>query len=339
MLVSIRCEADMILLFPPSSFTILNNINIRLAYGELGTLNFKFPPKLLNSVKMSKESIAFIGTGVMGRSMAGHLLSSGYLVNVYNRTQSKADELVAAGASWCDSPAIAASGADIVITIVGFPKDVEEVYLGDDGILANAKSGSLIIDMTTSSPMLAKKIAAAAAEKGIGALDAPVSGGDLGAKEARLSIMVGGSQTDFDRAQPVFEVMGKNIQLQGEAGSGQYTKMVNQIAIASGMMGICEAMAYARKSGLDPFTVLKSIETGAAGSWSLSNLAPRALKGDFAPGFYVKHFIKDMRIAIESADEMGLELPGLKLAKSLYDKLAAQGGEDNGTQALLKLYQ
>lgn len=287
---------------------------------------------------MSKETIAFIGTGVMGRSMAGHLLNAGYPLNVYNRTKSKTDELVAAGATWCDTPSAASAGADIIITIVGFPKDVEEVYLGDDGILANAKSGSLFIDMTTSSPALAKKIAETAEGKGIGSLDAPVSGGDLGAKEARLSIMVGGSQADFDRALPAFEIMGKNIQLQGPAGSGQYTKMVNQIAIAAGMLGITEAMAYAKKSGLDPFHVLKSIETGAAGSWSLSNLSPRALKGDFAPGFFVKHFIKDMRIAIESADEMGLELPGLKLAKSLYDKLAAQGGEDNGTQALLMLY-
>jgi len=287
---------------------------------------------------MSKETIAFIGTGVMGRSMAGHLLNAGYPLNVYNRTKSKTDELVAAGANWCDTPGSASAEADIIITIVGFPKDVEEVYLGEDGILANAKSGSLFIDMTTSSPALAKKIAEAAQGKGIGSLDAPVSGGDLGAKEARLSIMVGGSQEDFDRALPAFEIMGKNIQLQGPAGSGQYTKMVNQIAIAAGMLGITEAMAYAKKSGLDPFHVLKSIETGAAGSWSLSNLSPRALKGDFAPGFFVKHFIKDMRIAIESADEMGLELPGLKLAKSLYDKLAAQGGEDNGTQALLKLY-
>lgn len=287
---------------------------------------------------MSKDSIAFIGTGVMGRSMAGHLLKAGYSVNVYNRTKSKTDDLVAAGAVWCETPGAAANGADIVITIVGFPKDVEEVYLGEAGILSNAKPGSLIIDMTTSSPTLAKKIAEAAKEKGIGCLDAPVSGGDLGAREARLSIMVGGSQADFDRALPLFEVMGKNIQLQGPAGSGQFTKMVNQIAIASGMLGITEAMAYAKKSGLDPFQVLKSIETGAAGSWSLSNLSPRALKGDFAPGFFVKHFIKDMRIAIESADEMGLALPGLKLAKSLYDKLAAAGGEDHGTQALLKLY-
>lgn len=287
---------------------------------------------------MSQKTIAFIGTGVMGRSMATHLLNAGYPVNVFNRTKARTDDLVAAGATWHDSPGAAAADADIIITVVGFPKDVEEVYLGGGGILENAKSGSLVIDMTTSSPDLAKKIATIAAEKGIGALDAPVSGGDLGAKEARLSIMVGGEESDFERALPTFEIMGKNIQLQGKAGAGQYTKMCNQIAIASGMLGITEAMAYAKKSGLDPFHVLKSIETGAAGSWSLSNLSPRALKGDFAPGFYVKHFIKDMRIAIESADDMGLELPGLKLAKTLYAKLAAQGGEDDGTQALLKLY-
>ena len=287
---------------------------------------------------MSKETISFIGTGVMGRSMAGHLLNAGYPIQVYNRTKSKADDLVSSGATWCNTPGEAAKGADIIITIVGFPKDVEEVYLAEGGILANAGAGSLLIDMTTSSPSLAKKIAAAAEGKGIGSLDAPVSGGDLGAREARLSIMVGGSENDFNRALPIFEVIGKNIQLQGEASAGQLTKMSNQIAIAAGMLGITEAMAYAKKSGLDPFHVLKSIETGAAGSWSLSNLSPRALKGDFAPGFFVKHFIKDMGIAIESADEMGLELPGLKLAKTLYDKLAAQGGEDDGTQSLLKLY-
>jgi 3-hydroxyisobutyrate dehydrogenase len=287
---------------------------------------------------MSKETIAFIGTGVMGKSMAGHLLNAGFPIQVYNRTKSKTDDLVVSGATWCGTPGAASKGADIIITIVGFPKDVEEVYLAEDGILANAQSGCLLIDMTTSSPALAKKIAAAAKEKGIGSLDAPVSGGDLGAKEARLSIMVGGSQDNFNRALPIFEIIGKNIQLQGEAGAGQFTKMCNQIAIAAGMVGITEAMAYAKQSGLDPFQVLNSIETGAAGSWSLSNLSPRALKGDFAPGFYVKHFIKDMRIAIESADEMGLELPGLKLAKTLYDKLAAQGGENDGTQSLLKIY-
>jgi len=287
---------------------------------------------------MSKERIAFIGIGVMGNSMAGHLLDAGYPLTVFNRTQSKADDLVARGASWAESPAAAAAEADIVITIVGFPADVEATYFGDSGVFKTIRSGALVIDMTTSSPLLAKRIAEAASDKGIGALDAPVSGGDLGAREARLSIMVGGEKSDFDRAMPLFDIMGKNIQLQGPAGSGQYTKMCNQIAIASGMVAIGEALAYAKVAGLDPKQVLASIETGAAGSWSLSNLAPRALDGDFAPGFFVKHFIKDMGIALESAAEMGLKLPGLELAKSLYGKLSAQGGADEGTQALFRFY-
>lgn len=274
----------------------------------------------------------------MGQSMASHLLFAGYALNVYNRTKSKTAELISQGAIWHETPASASADADIIITIVGFPKDVEAVYLGQDGILASARSGALVIDMTTSSPMLAQEIARAAREKGIGSLDAPVSGGDLGAREARLSIMVGGSVADFTRARPVFELMGKNIQRQGDSGAGQSTKMVNQIAIAGGMLGITEAMAYAIQSGLDPLQVLKSIETGAAGSWGLSNLSPRALKGDYTPGFFVKHFIKDMRIAIESAEEMGLDLPALKLAKSLYESLAVNGGENDGTQSLLKLY-
>lgn len=287
---------------------------------------------------MSKETIGFIGTGVMGLSMAGHLQDAGYPLKVYNRTKSRAEPLIEKGASWQDSVSELAAVSDVIITIVGFPKDVEETYLSDQGVLAHAKSGSLLIDMTTSSPDLAKKIAEEAEKKGITSLDAPVSGGDLGAKEARLSIMVGGDQSAFDRATPLFEIMGKNIVLQGPAGSGQFTKMSNQIAIASGMVGVCEAMLYAKQSGLEPFTVLKSIESGAAGSWSLSNLVPRALKGDYAPGFYVKHFIKDMKIAIESAETLGIELPGLALAKKLYEQLADAGGEDQGTQALFRLY-
>ncbi len=287
---------------------------------------------------MSKEKVAFIGIGVMGKSMAGHLLEAGYPVSVYNRTRSKADDLVSKGAIWADSPASAASDADIVITIVGFPADVEETYFGSKGIFQTMKSGGLVIDMTTSSPILAKRIASEASAKGIGALDAPVSGGDLGAKEARLSIMVGGDEASFERAKPLFEIMGKNIQLQGLAGAGQYTKMCNQIAIAAGMVAIAESLAYAKAAGLDPKKVLASIETGAAGSWSLSNLAPRALDGNYDPGFFVKHFIKDMGIAIESATEMGLTLPGLNLAKELYDRVAADGGADDGTHALFRLY-
>ncbi len=286
-----------------------------------------------------KPTVGFIGIGVMGRSMAGHLLDAGYSVHVYNRTQAKAQDLVDRGAQWQSSPGEVAVAADVIITIVGFPADVESVYLGEDGVLAQARSGSLAIDMTTSCPNLASRIAQEAAAKGIEVLDAPVSGGDIGAREARLSIMVGGSVSGFERALPLFEIMGKNIVHQGPAGSGQHTKMCNQIAIASGMMAISEAMAYAKKSGLQPETVLKSIESGAAGSWSLTNLAPRVLKEDYAPGFFVKHFIKDMKIAIESAQAMGLELPGLQLAKKLYDQLASKGCEDDGTQALFKLYE
>ena len=287
---------------------------------------------------MSKEKVAFIGIGVMGKSMAGHLLEAGYPVSVYNRTKSKADDLVARGATWVDSPAAASVDADVVITIVGFPADVEETYFGSEGVFKTMQPGGLVIDMTTSSPVLAKRIASVASEKGIGALDAPVSGGDLGAKEARLSIMIGGDDASFERAKPLFEIMGKNIQLQGPAGSGQYTKMCNQIAIAAGMVAIAESLAYAKSAGLDSKKVLASIETGAAGSWSLSNLAPRALDGNYDPGFFVKHFIKDMGIAIESATEMRLTLPGLNLAKELYDRVAADGGADEGTHALFRFY-
>ena len=287
----------------------------------------------------NKPVIGFIGIGVMGRSMAGHLLNAGYPLHVHNRTQAKAQDLLDKGAQWQDSPGKVAAVSDVIITIVGFPNDVEAVYLGDDGILTNARAGSTVIDMTTSCPDLAQKIAEQAKIKGISSFDAPVSGGDIGAREARLSIMVGGDVEVFEKIKPLFEIMGKNIVLQGPAGSGQHTKMCNQIAIASGMMAISEAMAYARKSGLKPETVLKSIESGAAGSWSLTNLAPRVLKEDFAPGFFVKHFIKDMKIAIGSAENMGLDLPGLQLAKQLYEKLADRGCEDDGTQALFKLYQ
>jgi 3-hydroxyisobutyrate dehydrogenase len=288
---------------------------------------------------MSKdEVIGFIGLGVMGNSMAGHLQKAGYALNVYNRTKERAQSLIDGGAKWQDSVADVAANSNIIITIVGFPHDVEEVYLGAEGIIANAESGSLLIDMTTSRPNLAKQIADEAAKKDIASVDAPVSGGDIGAKEARLSIMVGSDENAFERAKPVLDLMGKNIVLQGPAGSGQHTKMCNQIAIATLMIGVVEAMEYAKKSGLDPFTVLESIESGAAGSFTLSNVTPRALKDDFAPGFYVKHFIKDMGIALDSASEMNLDLPGLALAKKLYDKLAELGYENDGTQALFRLY-
>lgn len=285
---------------------------------------------------MSK--IAFIGIGVMGKSMAKNLIKAGHELIVYTRTKSKAEELLTEGARWGTTPAQVAKEADIVISMVGYPHDVEQIYLGNEGVLTTLKAGSTIIDMTTSSPSLAQKIYAIAKEKGIASLDAPVSGGDVGAKNATLAIMVGGDKEAYEKLYPVFSAMGKTICYFGKAGSGQFAKMSNQIAIASNMMGVCEAVAYAKKCGLNPQDVLNVISTGAAGSWSLSNLAPRMLKGDFAPGFFIKHFIKDMKIAIDSAREMDLELPGLELAEKLYEKLASEGYENDGTQALLKYY-
>ncbi|MEY4938731.1 MAG: 2-hydroxy-3-oxopropionate reductase [Verrucomicrobiota bacterium] len=283
-------------------------------------------------------SIAFIGTGVMGRSMAGHLQKAGHRLHVHNRTKEKAQALLDGGAVWHDSAGAAAAGADVVITMLGFPTDVETSYLGAGGIVERAKPGALLIDMTTSSPVLARRIAAAAGKRGLAALDAPVSGGDIGAKEARLVIMTGGEAAAFARAKPLFELMGKNIALLGAAGAGQHCKMANQIAVAVGMVSWCEALAYARKAGLDPAAVHASISGGAAGSWAMTNLAPRALSENFAPGFYVKHILKDMRIALESAAELKLEVPGLACAKQLYDQVAAKGWEDCGTQALYRLY-
>ena len=286
-----------------------------------------------------KTTVGFIGLGVMGHSMAGHVLRGGFDVLVYNRSKEKTLDLLTQGAVWKDDIFSLAEKSDIVVTMVGYPKDVEEVYLGERGIVAAARPGTVLIDMTTSSPKLAERIASAAAEKGLFSLDAPVSGGDKGAREATLSIMVGGEETVFEDMLPLFQLMGKNIVLQGGPGSGQHTKMANQIAIASNMMGVCEALAYAKKSGLDTGRVLSSISGGAAGSWSLSNLAPRILAGNFAPGFFVKHFIKDMRIALEEADRMGMDAPGLKQAFALYEELAAKGCENDGTQALFKLYE
>ncbi|MGE6631167.1 NAD(P)-dependent oxidoreductase [Bacillus sp. NPDC077027] len=284
------------------------------------------------------KTVGFIGIGVMGNSMAGHLLDAGYDVFVYTRTKMKAEALLQKGAVWKDSVKQLAEEADVVITMVGYPSDVERIYLGENGLVVHAKDGACLIDMTTSKPKLAKEIEEKAKERGLFALDAPVSGGDVGAKNGTLAIMVGGAKEAYEDCLPLFQQMGENIQYQGPAGSGQHTKMCNQIAIASGMIGVAEAMAYAEKSGLDPEHVLKSITTGAAGSWSLSNLAPRMLKGDFEPGFYVKHFIKDMGIALEEAALMDEEMPGLALAKSLYEKLKEQGEENSGTQSLYKLW-
>jgi 3-hydroxyisobutyrate dehydrogenase len=287
---------------------------------------------------MPPHSIAFIGTGVMGRSMAGHLLKAGHTLHIHNRTKSKALALLEAGAHWHDTAGGAAALADFVITIVGYPSDVEDTYFGASGVLARARPGAVLIDMTTSSPALARRIGGAAVERGLAALDAPVSGGDVGAREGRLVIMVGGDAAAFARARPLFELMGKNIALQGPHGAGQHCKLANQISIASIMMSWCEALTYAQKAGLDPARVIESIGAGAAASWSLVNLAPRALRGDFAPGFYVKHFLKDMRLALDSAVELQTDLPGLAQAKKLYDEVSRRGWDDCGTQVLFRLY-
>lgn len=283
-------------------------------------------------------NIGFIGLGVMGQSMAGHLLASGAKLHVYNRSPAKAEALLERGAVWEASVRALAESCEVIFTILGFPRDVEEVYLGKDGLVAHARRGSLLVDMTTSSPELAVRIAEAGSVRGIEVLDAPVSGGDRGAREGSLSIMAGGEKSAFERARPFFQLMGKNIVYQGAAGSGQHCKMCNQITIASTMIGVCEALAYAERSGLDPQTVLQSISAGAAGSWTLSNLAPRMLAGDFAPGFFVKHFLKDMGIAAEEASGRGLDLPGLNLALSRYRELSLAGQAEAGTQALYRLY-
>lgn len=290
------------------------------------------------STMSASLSIAFIGTGVMGRSMAGHLQKAGHRLHVYNRTKEKAQALIDAGAQWHDTAGDAAAQADVVITIVGFPTDVEATYLGAGGVVEKAKPGAVLIDMTTSSPVLARKIADAAKQRGLSSLDAPVSGGDLGAKNATLVIMVGGEAEAFNKAKPLFELMGKNIALHGGPGAGQYCKMANQIAVAVAMVAWVEALAYAKKAGLDPQAVHASISGGAAGGWAMTNMAPRALAENYAPGFYVKHIIKDMKIALESAAEMKLDLPGLATAKKLYEQVAAKGWEDCGTQALYRLY-
>jgi 3-hydroxyisobutyrate dehydrogenase len=279
--------------------------------------------------------VGWIGTGVMGRSMCGHLIQAGYRSTVYNRSSNKTAELVAAGAKLAASPAEVARQSDVVFTIVGFPRDVREVILGEEGVLQGAESGMTVIDMTTSQPSLAEEIAAAAQQRGIAAIDAPVSGGDTGARNAALSIMIGGEAAAVKRLDPLFQLMGKTIVHQGGPGKGQHTKMVNQTLIASGMIAVCEGLLYATRVGLDLPTVLESVGSGAAGSWSLSNLAPRMIDGDFDPGFFVEHFIKDMRIALEEAARMNLALPGLALAHQLYQAVAAQGHAKDGTQALI----
>lgn len=284
------------------------------------------------------EKIGFVGTGVMGASMVRHLLNAGYEVHVYNRTKKKTDSLVEAGAIWQESPAEVMKQSNVIITIVGYPTDVEETYFGEKGILNAVKSGDVLIDMTTSQPSLAVKIYEAAKEKGAEALDAPVSGGDKGAQNGTLTTMVGGDQATFEKVKPILDVFSGKVMLQGPAGSGQHTKMANQIMIAGTMTGMTELMAYAKAAGLNVAKVIEQVGSGAAGNWSLANYSPRILTDDYSPGFFVKHFIKDLKIALEEADKLGVDLPGTKLAKDLYERLAGKGFEDAGTQALIKLW-
>ena len=284
------------------------------------------------------KKIGFIGTGIMGAAMAGHLMDAGYEVSVYNRTKSKADKLVERGAKWCNSPSECAEGQDVVITIVGYPKDVEQVYLSDDGIIANAKEGAFIVDMTTSSPILAEKIYEAAKSKKIHAVDAPVTGGDVGAKNATLTILVGGDEADFESLKPVFEVIGKNIVYEGSAGAGQKTKACNQIAIAGTLAGVCEAFAYAKASGLDIEKVYDAISTGAAGSFQMTGVVRNGLNGNFNPGFMLKHLAKDLAIGTETGTAYGTALPILATVLSQLRKMESEGKGNEGTQALLKYY-
>ncbi|MFR4250736.1 MAG: NAD(P)-dependent oxidoreductase [Christensenellales bacterium] len=284
------------------------------------------------------KTIGFIGVGVMGKSMVHNLMKNGFEVSIYARTKAKVTDILAEGALWCDSIAQCAQGKDAVITIVGYPKDVEEVYFGQGGILENASAGCVLIDMTTTSPQLSVKIEQAAKEKGLKALDAPVSGGDVGAKNGTLSIMVGGEKETYTQCLPIFQAMGTNIIYEGKAGAGQHTKMANQIALGGAIAGVCEALTYAKKVGLDLQTMLDSISKGAAGSWQMSNMAPRMLKGDFDPGFFVKHYIKDMNIALEEAAHVDLTMPVLNEVHDMYQALDDQGMGDLGTQALIKYY-
>jgi len=279
--------------------------------------------------------IAWIGTGVMGRPMAGHLLDAGHQLTIYSRTKERAASLLERGAAWADSPARAADGADVAISMVGFPSDVRTTHLGPHGTLAAATPPKLIIDMTTSQPTLAVEIAKQAAQHNIGAIDAPVSGGDVGAINATLSIMVGGHGSSVQQAMPILQLLGKTIVHHGDAGAGQHAKMVNQVLIATNMIGVCEGLLYAARAGLDPVKIIESVGGGAAGSWSINTLGPRMIQRDFSPGFYVEHFIKDLSIALEEAARMKLDLPGLTLAHELYQAVQQQGHGRCGTQALL----
>ncbi len=290
---------------------------------------------MLLNISPQTTRIGWIGTGVMGASMCGHLIGAGYATTIFSRTRAKAEPLLARGARWAQTPREVAEQSDVVFSIVGFPSDVREVILGEDGALAGCADGAVLVDMTTSQPSLAIEIAEAATARGVVSLDAPVSGGDVGAKNGTLSIMIGGERAAIDALAPLWEIMGSTWVGQGPAGAGQHTKMVNQTLIAANMVGVCEGLLYAYRSGLDLQRVMQSVEPGAAGSWSLSNLGPRVIAGNFDPGFFVEHFLKDMRIALDEAQRMQLKLPGLALAKELYQKLADDGHARKGTHALM----
>ncbi|MFD1040577.1 NAD(P)-dependent oxidoreductase [Virgibacillus byunsanensis] len=294
---------------------------------------------LIKIVKEKNKIIGFIGTGVMGNAMAKNLLKIGYSVIVYTRTKEKAENLLNLGAIWKNSIQELVSTSDVIISMVGSPKDVEEVYFSDSGILENAKQGTLLIDMTTSKPSLAKRIFQAAHSKKLLTLDAPVSGGENGAKQGTLSIMTGGTEEAYKQSLPILEAMGKNIIYKGKAGSGQFTKMCNQMAMANNMMGVCEAIILAEKSGMDPKSVIDTMSVGTSNSWVMGNLAYKMIEGDFTPGFYVKHLIKDLTIALESAQELNVAAPGLELCLRLFKELEGMGEGDNGTRALIKLYK
>lgn len=282
--------------------------------------------------------LGFIGTGVMGSAVVRHLLEAGHEVAVYNRTKAKADPLVTEGAVWADTPKAVAEQSNILFTMVGYPKDVEEIYYGESGIFSADVSGRILVDLTTSTPTLAEKIAKTAKEKGADALDAPVSGGDLGAKNGTLTIMVGGEESVYDQVLPLFKEFGTTFTLHGSAGKGQHTKMANQIMIAGTMTGMTEMLVYAQKNGLDLEKVIETLSGGSAANWSLSNYSTRILKEDYTPGFFVKHFIKDLKIALEEAEKMNLVLPATIQALKLYEELADKGFENDGTQALIKLW-
>ena len=292
-----------------------------------------------SKVEPGKTRVGFVGTGVMGQSMCRHIMEAGYSTTVYSRTKPKSQPMLDAGAAWADSPKAVAERSDVIFAIVGYPADVREVFLGPNGALSGAKAGAILVDMTTSEPSLAVEIAEAAMARSVGAIDAPVSGGDVGAKNGTLSIMVGGDAAALDAVRPLLECMGKTIVHQGPAGAGQHTKMVNQILIASALNGVCEAILYAKKAGLNAKTVLQSVGGGAAASWQLNNLGPKMIDGNFEPGFYAEHFVKDMTIALAEARQMKLPMPGTSLTAQLFNAVLAQGLGRKGTHALYQVLE